>query len=123
MSKHTSRKNLDIKIGGLLCPGRILADLFNRHFLNSGMPSTQNINNPSYGNFVMPATKDSIVLLPTSQVEISSLIKSLDIARVSGCDDLKAKPIKAVSHLISLPLSHISNSVLNTGVLPDRLKK
>lgn len=112
---------LELKIDGTLFTGKCLADKFNHHFLAAGAPSFS-ASHPVYESYITSTSTNSIFMAPATDIEINNLIKCLDNAVASGYDDIKAGPIKAISHFISIPFSHICNCSLNTGIFPDKLK-
>lgn len=99
-----------------------LADQFNTHFITSGASSEQLDINSGLEKYITSGVVDSLFLAPCSELEISSCLKSLDKNSAPGNDDLKAAPIVSVADLISLPLQHICNSSLATGIFPDKMK-
>jgi hypothetical protein len=63
-----------------------------------------------------------IKLIPTTEVEIKSIIHSLKSKSSSSYDEITSKILKACSALISCPLTHNCNHSLYTGILLDCLK-
>jgi hypothetical protein len=77
----------------------------------------------------IPFLKDAILCklhfiktVTSSEVEIKSIILSLKSKSSSGYDEITSKILKVFVTLISLPLRHIYNHSLYTGVFPGHLK-
>lgn len=70
----------------------------------------------------MVAETNSIFLSPIAEGEIITLLQALNTNISAGHDDLKPAPIKAVSRLISAPLTHICNISLSQGIFPNKMK-
>jgi hypothetical protein len=50
------------------------------------------------------------------------IIKSLKTKRSNGYDEISVEVLKISSPFIISPLTYISNKMLSTGIIPDRLK-
>jgi hypothetical protein len=61
-------------------------------------------------------------IIPTTETEIKSIIRTLNSKSSSGYDEITSKILKACVSLISHPLSHICNHSLHTGIFLDHLK-
>ena len=64
----------------------------------------------------------SIYFKPTNDEEIVNIIKDLNPNKAPGYDDIPSKLIKAAAHSLSLFLSSIFNSCLESGQYPEGLK-
>lgn len=68
------------------------------------------------------ATANSVFLWPVTEAEITRLLQNLSNNTAAGSDNIKAAPIKAITHFISSPLEHICNTSLLTGIFPEKMK-
>lgn len=100
--------------------GQSLVDKFNSHFLESGSSTMPTPRTPTCESYVRYPLHNSVFLAPTTALEITTIIKSLGNSGACGEDGLCSKPIKAVSSLISTPLSHICNLILSTGIFQKK---
>lgn len=112
----------ELTIEGKSCSGTLLADMFNNHFLKSGACENSASTDTGCEPYITKNVTKSIFLAPTDESEVHSFIMNLPNNSAAGVDGIKAEPLKAVSQYISLPLSHICNLILSTGVFPDKLK-
>ena len=58
----------------------------------------------------------------TSTAEIEKIISSLKSKNSHGYENISVNILKSSSPYISLPLCHVCNKMLSTGIFPDRLK-
>lgn len=66
---------------------------------------------------------NTILLLPCSELEVFSLLKSLRKNTAAGTDELKTEPILTVSDVLSGPICHTCNHcAMTTGFFPDSMK-
>lgn len=98
-----------------------VANTFNSHFIDAGALS-QNDTPVSCTEYILNRCSSTVFLAPTEQHEIQTIILSLKDSCASGEDDIKVKPLKAVSEIVSTPLAHICNLILSNGVFPDKMK-
>ena len=61
-------------------------------------------------------------IIPVTESEITSIIKSLKSKITAGYDEISTKILKNSAHIISKPLTYICNMSLTTGIFPDRCK-
>ena len=79
------------------------------------------LNSKDALNYISSLNNPSFYFAPTKQFEISKTINNLKITS-SGYDDRHTKIIKQISTFIALPLTHIINTSLVTGVVPSKFK-
>jgi hypothetical protein len=65
-----------------------------------------------------PRKFPGIKIILTTETEIKSIIHSLRAKHSSGYDRIKSKILKVCTPLINLPLTHICNHSLFTGIFP-----
>jgi hypothetical protein len=58
----------------------------------------------------------------TSTYEIRKIINSLKSKNTSGYDEISTRLLKLSTPYIVSPLTYICNTILSTGIFPDRLK-
>ena len=63
----------------------------------------------------------SLFFTPTNQFEMEKIINNLKVTS-PGYDDIHPKIIKQISMIIAMPLSHIINCSLMSGIVPSKLK-
>ena len=70
----------------------------------------------------IPRMVNSVVLLPTTQIEVAKIIKGLPNKTSSGHDQINNILLKKPSDTISYPLTIIFNQTISQGVFPDTMK-
>ena len=65
---------------------------------------------------------NSFFLENTNEHETKKEIDSLKNKKSSGDDNISAKSLKQISHIVSKPLAHIINLSFMNGTVPDKLK-
>lgn len=50
------------------------------------------------------------------------ILSGLKDSCAAGPDEVKIRPLKVVSSVVSIPLTHICNLILMVGVFPDKIK-
>ena len=105
----------------LITNSKNICDCLNSYFTNlgtnlsKGIPSSTNpLNNVSF-------LHHSLFFTPTNQFEVEKIINNLKITS-KGYDDIHPKIIKQISMIIAMPLSHIINCSLISGIVPSKLK-
>ena len=105
----------------LITNSKDICDCFNSYFTNlgtnltKGIPSSTNpLNNVNF-------LHHSVFFTPTNHFEIEKIINNLKITS-PGYDDIHPKIIKQISMIIAMPLSHIINCSLISGIVPSKLK-
>jgi hypothetical protein len=84
----------------------------------------KNINKGSY-NILCQEIKhcpNSIFISPVTEEEVVSLAKNLKDKLTAGYDDIPKNLVKQCIQLIKVPLTHIYNVSLRSGVFPDEWK-
>lgn len=64
----------------------------------------------------------SLILFPTNEDEVLSLIDDLKENCAVGIDGIPGKVVKRYKHLLTIPLTHICNLAISTGVFPRAFK-
>ena len=64
---------------------------------------------------------DSMFIQPVIQSEVQTLIKQLNLSS-PGYDSISATVVKAAKDSFILPLTHVLNISLSTGVFPAEMK-
>lgn len=101
----------------------VIADQFNNFFADVGPALASKINtNTNFSEFLTAPFQKSIFFNPTSGKEILDIIAKFKNGKSSGNDDISPSVVKQVGPFISIPLSHIFNLSLSTGVFPAALK-
>jgi hypothetical protein len=100
-----------------------ITNTFNEYFANVGPNLAKKIeklngNSSMYIDQVM----DSMFLLPTNEIEICDIVKSLSGKKAPGNDEVSAFVLKSVIMSIVKPLTHVFNLSFRLGKFPNRLK-
>jgi hypothetical protein len=111
-----------------------IAEIFNKYFTvaeNRNAKNKQNNTNTSYFPNITPIQDllqtftnrfPNIKLKSLSTKEVEYIIKSLNLKKSTGYDEISTKVLKMSSPFISSPLTHICNKSLSQGIFPDCLK-
>ena len=59
---------------------------------------------------------------PITEEEVVKIIKALDAKKSAGHDKIQIFIIKKLANELSIPLTHIFNLSLSSGIVPDQLK-
>jgi len=125
--KNHSRK--DIKLiddnGNNVSDPTKVANLFNDFFINVGMDIDKQIpqSKKNYAEYLKDITfNETFTLSPTSTLEISKLINSLDTHKSLGPNSIPSFIIKSSNKFFSDKLSLIINLSFETGIFPDLCK-
>lgn len=100
----------------------------NYFFANVGANLANKISNSkpaqsSYCNDHLPNTPpNSMVILPTDEQEIFTLINGLKDKCAVGIDLISGKIVKRYVNLLTSPMTHICNLSIATGVFPELFK-
>ena len=101
-----------------------LADSFNDFFSNIGHNISQNIPNSKneFADYLPQNALNSIFLEPVDHAYILKIVKTLKPKLSSGHDGISTKLLKDTIDCITLPLTHIINRSLNSGIFPSQMK-
>lgn len=103
-------------------PNRICEE-FNKFFSSIGSALSSAIPpGVAFETFLGASVQNSIFVEPITQTEIFSLVSGLDANKASNDSFLNAKLLKRHINTLNLPLTHIFNLSIETGVVPTCLK-
>jgi hypothetical protein len=103
---------------------REISNGFNNFFSTVGVnisESVQNVQNTPE-SYIPDVNAPELDLGITTPDQIVGIIKSFDSKQSCDIDGISLKLLKFIAYEISLPLSHIFNLSLNSGVFPKKLK-
>lgn len=100
-------------------PGEV-CELLNTHFISVGKRFGK--TSKQRAPIQVKASADSFFLSPTCDFEIDCLIKSLKNTKSAGVDEISARLLKSISHLVLAPLTHLVNNSFTEGTFPSGLK-
>ena len=102
----------------------VVANIFNKFFVNVSHNITKSIprSNKSPVDFMGDRTGNSFFTAPSVPNEISEIISLLKTGKSLGPNSIPMKILKALSPLISSPLSQIMNESFQSGIFPDKMK-
>ena len=102
-----------------------IANYFNSYFANVGTDLSNSIKTDSsktISSYLKQRVISSFEFDCVSVSEVEKIIKNLASKNSSGHDGISARFLKRILEIITLPLTHIVNQSLCTGIFPDRLK-
>ena len=70
----------------------------------------------------IPQQSKTLFFHPTSQVQIEKIVSGIKNKSSSGNDGISNRLVKEVCPVISMPLSSVFNTSLETGTFPSRMK-
>ena len=130
VAKHNDKSNV---CNSFLIDGQEISnptDISNKfcdYFTNVGKLLSDNIPRAKHNfnvymdKLCLPGNKN-FFLIPTDPLEIYKIISALKTKKSSGHDGINAILIKEITNEISEPLSHIINTSLTTGIVPNDMK-
>ena len=98
---------------------------FNEFFSSVGSSVSKNVNPTSACPLSFLEEKPNILDLDLDQtgpVHFCDILKNFESKASQDLDGISIKLLKAVRHAISVPLSHIFNMSLETGIFPEKFK-
>ena len=106
---------------------KTIANEFNNFFANIGrnLANSIKVTDISYKDFLENPQSSSLFLSPTSALEISKIIASLDPCKAMGPyrnKNSKKFYLKILNNLISIPLEILYNFLFSSGTVPDQFK-
>ena len=126
-NKQKRKKNIDriLHNDQEINTDREIAETLNEHFISVGKklvsPMNQaGQNSNDYLKYLCDPCNASIFMFATNKIEIKQIVKEFKNKKASGDDDISNKLLKLISDL--LPLDHLINQILRTGIYPDKLK-
>ena len=110
--------------GNITADPAIIANIFNKYFVNVSHDITRNISrsNKLPLDFMVDKTGDSFFTAPSIPLEISDIISLLKSGKSLGPNSITMKILKLLSPLISAPLSQIINELCQYRVFPEKMK-
>jgi hypothetical protein len=96
-----------------------MAAVFNEFFASCG-PRSPTTNVPN--QFTERTPRESMVLFPPSDIEVSNQISRLRNNCASGIDGINSRTLKALSSAITPTLTHLIAVIFETGNFPSCLK-
>ena len=123
--RKSSNLNVIIKLkdlnGKITSDPAVIANIFNKIFVNVSHDITRNIPRPikSPVNFMGDRVNNSFFIAPSISSDISELISLLKSGKSLGPNSIPLKILKCLSPLISSPLSQIINDSIQGGIFPD----
>ncbi len=106
----------------------VISEKFCDYFTNIGIDFANKIP-PSHtsANAYMTKSKfrnpQSMFLAPTDQNEILGILNGLKAKNSTGHDNLSSKLFKSLGQSVTRPISMIVNKSMESGVVPDNMKK
>ena len=110
--------------GNISSDPAVVANIFNKFFVNVSHNITKTIPrfNKSPVDFMGDRTGNSFFTAPSVANEISEIISLLKTGKSPEPNSIPMKILKALSPLISSPLSQLINESFQSGIFPDKMK-
>ena len=110
--------------GNITSDPAVIANLFNKFFVNVSHNITKNIprTDKSPLNFMGERTSNSFFMAPSVPQEISEIISLLKTGKSLGPNSIPMKILKILCPLISASLSQIINESFQSGIFPEKMK-
>ena len=101
----------------------LIAEKFNDFFINIGPTLANNIpkNKNTPLMYLKNKITDSLFLAPVTENEVIKIIANLKNS-AAGWDDFRADVVKQIKECIIIPLTHVCNASVMSGVFPNELK-
>ena len=97
--------------------------LFNTLFTHIGPDQSKNINytgDKTYKTYI--PNKVSLIFEKVSETNVMQIINNLPNKTSCGFDGISTRVMKSIKHVILKSLTLIINQIINTGVIPNKLK-
>lgn len=123
LNNSSSKRNIiNLKHGNSFVTDKAsVANIFNEHFTYKELPSS-NVHDYDFKKFLTNEVPSSFFMLETDPNEIISLINTGSNSCSTGDDGISNRLLKAISFNIAIPLTHITNLSLQTGLFPSLFK-
>ena len=120
-SENIEKIEIDSKI---IYEQESIASNFNTFFSSIGRVTTDQISDSeiSHKSYLPPPNPNSMFINPTLAAEVENAIKELPNKRSTDLNDISTYLLKKISAEISVPLSHIFNLSLESGIFPELMK-
>ena len=102
-----------------------IADFFNNYFSTVGDRTASSIDSVTEDPLDITdftGITHSLFLAPTDATEVIKIALSIKSKSSTGHDGVSNKLIKEIIHCIVVPLTHIFNLSMSTGIVPDTYK-
>ncbi len=103
----------------------VIANNFNKYFINVGpnlASKIPNIPGKHFTDYFSNVNQNSLFFLPTDEMEIANIVKSMKAGKAAGDDGISPDVFKIAIYEILKPLVCIINESLLSGEVPSRLK-
>ena len=101
-----------------------ISNIFNHFFCSVGEHLAHSIpgNNNGFQIYLNNPVNETIFLEPINRYEIRNVISNLNIHKSCGPDKIGPRLITEIAEELLLPLEHIYNKSMLTGIVPENLK-
>ena len=102
-----------------------IANKFNTFFTNVGQKISKDIQydgNKNYSYYLNKQINSTFTFKNIDEIIVKKTINNLPTKNNCGYDDISSKLLKVIAPVIIKPLTLLINQVLNTGILPHKLK-
>jgi hypothetical protein len=119
-------KNIELIVNGATIKDpKVIADVFNEYYTNIAQPILS--GNPSPKNYedsvnAIKCNNNSMFLAPTTEMEVTDIIKELGNKKSMSVYDIPELIIKKCYPRIANALTYIINLSFSSGYFPDQLK-
>ena len=102
-----------------------IGNAINEYFVNIGQNLGAKIKKKtsiSHRQFMNINSTGTVFLKPVIENEVLTIVKKFKGKMSTSYDEVKMKTVKSIIHSIVVPLTHIFNRSISTGIFPKRLK-
>jgi hypothetical protein len=127
LNKETKQRNISLKHSdtSFIYDSKIISETFNNHFNNAGKKLGSEFP-CHHGNdhmcYLTSEVKETMFLYPTCEIEVMNIVNSFKNKKSCGFDKITMSMLKLWLPNILIPLVHILNLSLSTGIFPSKLK-
>ena len=114
-----------LKIGNqVTSDAQSIANLFNLHFVEVGSKLVKKLRSTPnhFGDYLPPATPNSIYFYPTTPRVVKNIISELQSKTSRGMDGIPTKVLKSTPDNVIYILTHIFNLSLRSGIFLNKFK-
>lgn len=131
MNKYNKKKDISSNLLNIKCTSEESINNVNNFFVNAGRNIAEKIlqdlktteNDLAAQHKCSYSPTNSFMLLGTDVTEITKIIKSLKNSSSSGWDGISSIYLKRFVNYLAVPITHLCNLSINSGLFPRLLKE
>ena len=101
-----------------------ISNFFNKHFTTVAVKIESKIvkTNKHFSLYLKNPNEKTFSLYPTTPVEVECYLKTINIRKSVGHFSIPNRVLKEFSKVFAVPISHLFNLSLDSGVFPKKMK-